>query len=307
MLEKLAEDSDVSVRSNVARNANTPLSLLEKLARDSDGSVRNVIAQNADIPLSWLEKLARDSDESVRGGAAQNANTPLSLLEKLAEDSDYWVRGCVARNVNTPPSALEKLAEDSDDDVRRDIARNANTPLPALEKLAEDSNRYARAGVALNANVSDSALHKLFEDKDGHVRNCFTKKNDWSFNQLVKLAVYVVSDDEIWIRNAEDIRGGEKIKSPTGTSTTMTKADARKIKSAIQKQMSTIVSEIRSQLAWSSMERWTLKQTFDLIKTERNLVDEVLQDYDSELFACSKADFKNLCEEVFAKLSLKYS
>ena len=87
----------------------------------------------------------------------------------------------------------------------------------------------------------------------------------------------------------------------------MTKADARTIKSSIKKKMNTIVSELRSTAAYASGERWTLKNAFDFIKTERNLVEEVLEDYDSDLHACTKSEFVNLCEEVYAELSLKYS
>ena len=55
------------------------------------------------------------------------------------------------------------------------------------------------------------------------------------------------------------------------------------------------------------MERWTLKNAFDFIKTERDLIDEVLQGYDGDNFNCSETQFEDICEEVYEELCLKYS
>ena len=84
-LEKLAKDKKADVREAVAKNKNTPTSVLEKLAKDKNKDVRYAVAGNLNTPASPLEKLVYDDDEYVCSSAIANANTPITLLEKLAE------------------------------------------------------------------------------------------------------------------------------------------------------------------------------------------------------------------------------
>ena len=79
----------------VAKNFNTPKSVLEKLAEDSDWEVREAIAKNPNVPETVLEKLAEDSDWDVRKAIAGNPNTPRPPSERS---------GPRARFQNTRPS-----------------------------------------------------------------------------------------------------------------------------------------------------------------------------------------------------------
>ena len=102
---------------------------LEILASDRAKDVREAVAKNADTPASVLQKLAGDNSIDVRISVAFLANTPTSALEKLVGDEDVTVRTWVARHANTPVSLLEKLAGDENkEDVRRRVAENVNTP-----------------------------------------------------------------------------------------------------------------------------------------------------------------------------------
>jgi len=133
-LEKLATDKEWTVRMGIAKNKNTPVSVLEKLAVDEEVVVRSTVAENENTPVSLLGKLAVDKESSVRQGVAGNKNTPASLLEKLAVDKESSVRQGVAGNENTPVLILAKLAGDKNKDVRKAATENENTPASAGNK-----------------------------------------------------------------------------------------------------------------------------------------------------------------------------
>ena len=112
--------------------------VFEKLSEDKDWHVRTDVARNPNTPVNVLEKLSEDKDWYVRTNVARNPNTPVNILEKLSEDKDNYVRAEVARNLNTPVNILEKLSEDENEDVRTGAAINLNTPVNILKKLFED-------------------------------------------------------------------------------------------------------------------------------------------------------------------------
>ena len=188
-LEKLAEDEGPDVRETVARNENTPISVLEKLAKDEVWYVRACVAENENIPISVLEKLAEDEHKWVREGVERNEKAPTAILEKLAKDQETSVRACVARNENTPISVLEKLAKDEVWYVRACVAENENIPISVLEKLAEDEHRDVRKAVARNENTPISVLEKLAEDEHKWVREGVARNENTPISVLKKLKV----------------------------------------------------------------------------------------------------------------------
>ena len=169
-MEKLAEDEDEDVRLRVARNANTPASVLEQLAADENWQVRFNVAENMNTPLSVLEKLAEDDERDIRNYVAKNENTSVSILEKLADDKDDYLRINVAEHKNTSVSVLEKLAVDENWQVREKVAQNNNTPVSLLEKLGNDEEQAVRYWVAQNENTPVSVLEKLAGDEEEDIR-----------------------------------------------------------------------------------------------------------------------------------------
>ena len=169
-LGKLAEDEDEDVRLRVARNANTPASVLEQLAADENWQVRFNVAENMNTPLSVLEKLAEDDERDIRNYVAKNENTSVSILEKLADDKDDYLRINVAEHKNTSVSVLEKLAVDENWQVREKVAQNNNTPVSLLEKLGNDEEQAVRYWVAQNENTPVSVLEKLAGDEEEDIR-----------------------------------------------------------------------------------------------------------------------------------------
>jgi len=99
-LQLLARDENREVRWWVARNTNTPVSILEQLAGDEDGTVRRGVAENPNTPVRILVRLAGDEAWQVRQRVAENPNTPASLLEQLAKSEDVMVRGPALRRLS---------------------------------------------------------------------------------------------------------------------------------------------------------------------------------------------------------------
>jgi len=65
MLEKLAQDKDVFVRSAVALNVKTSASILEKLAVDNDSGVRRRASSNVNSTSLIIDKKVAEEDEVV--------------------------------------------------------------------------------------------------------------------------------------------------------------------------------------------------------------------------------------------------
>lgn len=74
ILEQLAIDRHVSVRSRVAANPNTPASVLEELAGDSEWVVRSWVTRNASTSSETLLMLQSDVNPQVRENARYYAD-----------------------------------------------------------------------------------------------------------------------------------------------------------------------------------------------------------------------------------------
>ena len=104
----------MDVRSMAASNRSTPAAVLEALAGDKDVRVRSSAAR---LPpaTAWRRRWSlwpADKSERVRSCAARNPSTPAAVLEVLASDTSEWVRSSAASNPSTPAAVLEVLARD---------------------------------------------------------------------------------------------------------------------------------------------------------------------------------------------------
>lgn len=70
LLAKLANFSDLTIRSRVAQNPRTPTAIAEVLANDSESMVRMWVAMHPGLSHETLERLARDADPMVSRYAA---------------------------------------------------------------------------------------------------------------------------------------------------------------------------------------------------------------------------------------------
>lgn len=144
ILERLSRHPNKHVRWAVAKNGNTPATVLKKLNR----KVRLGVEE---IPDETLKKLRRDLRKGV-GIADSEAlafeETPDDILEKLSTDRTWKVRQAVAEHEETPDDILEKLSTDRNWKVRQAVAKNENTPVHVLEILKKNVNRKVSGSAA---------------------------------------------------------------------------------------------------------------------------------------------------------------
>lgn len=128
--KRAACSDDVSVRRQLAHQADVRPEILYYLAEDEDVEVRKLIAGNSATPRQADAKLAHDRDEGVRADLAQkiSAQVPelagadpgnelaLDILGTLARDEAVRVRQVVAETLadkaNVPAEIINQLARD---------------------------------------------------------------------------------------------------------------------------------------------------------------------------------------------------
>lgn len=101
----------------IARNANTPISVLGKLI-EKDYCLE-ILASKKKIPAKYFDKFASSDKVSVRRSIARNSKISKRLLAILADDEAIEVRKNVAKNSKTGEDILKKLSVDTSLVVRR--------------------------------------------------------------------------------------------------------------------------------------------------------------------------------------------
>jgi Leucine rich repeat variant len=114
ILEQLAEnppqfdnehwgDSDGSEYENlwgcIAKNPNTPASLLIKLAEKYSYYVKYRIAENPNAPINLLEHISDLPNTEIQKAVAKNPNTTVKILEKLAAYDSPQIRQAVSQHL----------------------------------------------------------------------------------------------------------------------------------------------------------------------------------------------------------------
>lgn len=159
-LEQLAQCSDWTVRSNVAKHPNVSVKTLTELSKDTVRSVLEGVTLNPKTPASVLLNLVY-SDYSVASNIIDNPNVTAEILDKLADSSISGVRALVAEDTKTLPDTLSKLANDPDAPVRVRVAHNRNTTADTLDRLSTDWIIDVLYQVARNPNTRTETLRRL--------------------------------------------------------------------------------------------------------------------------------------------------
>lgn len=106
----------------------TNITLLEKYAQDEDVSIRHYAALNSNNTLELIELLSNDKEEYVREAVAYNSNTPSYILDKLlAQNMDASARALIARHKNTSNDTLLYLLNDEDFQVYQEASKQLNS------------------------------------------------------------------------------------------------------------------------------------------------------------------------------------
>jgi len=198
VLTVLAKNKDAGVRTEVARNTDTPANALMSLAGDTDTTVRITVVQNKNTPAPALIALVGDESPNVRVDIANSLKIPEDFLVIMAKDEKKSVRGAVAKNPNTPMPTLIKLSKDVDEYVRYSATQNPKTPEFVLKSLAKDLDLNVRQGVAKNPKTPDSVIADFIADKDPNIRRTVAFHAETSTANLTILA----GDKTAFVRTA---------------------------------------------------------------------------------------------------------
>jgi hypothetical protein len=198
ILERLASDSNETVRTAVADNPNTPKESLERLAKDGDEFVRRSVASNPNTPKEVLRSFAKDGEVMVIAAMAENPNVPPDLLDSFASNPSETVRGAIAANFLAPPEILEIFLDDKSDYVRAQLARNPNISANAVEKLISDPHEWVRVALIARENLSIDVLKLFAKDKVNNHREILARKA----NLPVEIQEILVKDKSALVRAA---------------------------------------------------------------------------------------------------------
>lgn len=180
-----------------ARHAATPPEVLQKLAVDPALPVRSATLKNPAVPEAILWASAGAQSVAVRRAVALNSRTPALLLAQLAADRAPEVRQLVARHWATPPETLAALANDPDADVVERVASHRRTPPPALRALAASPHVAVRVRVATHRWLPTDCFEQLVSDPAGGVRGRVARRGDLP-NELIARLV-ADTDTENWV------------------------------------------------------------------------------------------------------------
>ncbi len=159
------------VYGSLARNPNTPESILEKLARQPDADCRRNVAWNPKVPPRLLEELSADEANEVREAVARNERTPVPVLEQMAQTTEDGTLCELAANAQTPIDIIRRLAAGAKPKRREYLAMNKALPAGIRAQLLHDSEYPVRWRLAKNPSLTGAELEILLQDPEPTIRS----------------------------------------------------------------------------------------------------------------------------------------
>ncbi|MGB3514673.1 MAG: hypothetical protein WBA93_36775, partial [Microcoleaceae cyanobacterium] len=187
-LERLARESNIKSRFEVAECPETPPEVLEILAGDVELPIRMAAQSNPSCPQELIELV----EEQL--AVAQDWNTDSEQLATLGESRWELIRLAVAQNPATSVETLMQLAGDGVFKIKLGVAKNPQTPANILAVLMENSHTKIKSAVANHPNVTEEILHKLFPIHKSVLR----EKDNLPASILELFFGEFATDDSIW-------------------------------------------------------------------------------------------------------------
>ena len=178
------------VLCNIARNPNTPASVLDDIIRTGYLTAAKAISHNPSLTAEQIDVLVRNSfDSTVRYNAAKLPNISLETLRLLAKVDNDDVRFGITEREYIPPEILNILADDPNADIRMEVADKPNLSLEIMEKLAFDENDTVRWDIADNKTTPSQLLDKMVDQElNWMVLYSIARNDNTSTDTLAKLA-----------------------------------------------------------------------------------------------------------------------
>lgn len=172
---KFPTEDNLQVCVKIALDPNTPPDILEILAYDKRGTQNDptprislAVARNPQTPLSVIEAMSQCSDTYYSTAYIANPRTPPELLLQLAQHSNPKIRTVVAAHPNTPTEVLVALYQEQNRDISLAIARNPQTPLWILEAYSNFQDLNFLAHLCDNPRIEWSMLEKIYRQANNY-------------------------------------------------------------------------------------------------------------------------------------------
>ncbi|MEM8777868.1 MAG: hypothetical protein AAGF26_03155, partial [Cyanobacteria bacterium P01_G01_bin.49] len=165
LLARLAQETSLEPRLQVAESPDTPSAVLEQLIGDLELSIRIAVEYNPNCPPELVE-LVKGQHQ-----VASNWDTHSQQLDDLSNSNWDWIRLAVAQNPSALEGTLLKLAGDKVFKIQLAVAKNPVTPATVLNVLAEYSSKEMQALVAKHPNATEEILHNLFDTQQSVIKS----------------------------------------------------------------------------------------------------------------------------------------
>ncbi len=180
------------IRGYIAKNPNTPVSVLEQIAQRGAIDTKNV-AENPNAPVNIIRQAAQQYDCSTLRLVAKNLNTPVDLLKELVLNrGKEGVREAALKNpsldrLTAYEIQLEWQAQEETAKAHELLAHRADSPY-ALAQVLTKGDRHARITAARSHKTPIHVLQQLAKDPDEAVRQAVSQNSNLPLNSLLYLA-----------------------------------------------------------------------------------------------------------------------
>jgi hypothetical protein len=183
VLDRLAHETTLAPRLEVAAALETPVEILQRFIGTLEPELRQVTQQNPNCPpdlvnliesqwaiaTDWntdrqqLIQLSQSPWPRIRLAVAQNPETPEPVLSRLAQDSVLGVQQAVAQNPATTEAVLDQLADHTDPQIQKSIALHINLSAYSQLALLERQPLFIRQRQVIARSVLERIWHQQIE------------------------------------------------------------------------------------------------------------------------------------------------
>ena len=174
----------VKIRTAIAENINTPISILHELEKEMNIGILYGLAKNRKLPNNFIKLLVNDysSEYSIQKCLAQNLSVPIDILKKLTTHNNFLVRkeaiktiriiyGNIAANPETSVEQLQEMLKHQDIEVRLAVTKHTQGLSLLLdrclkpERCLPEQNSLNRVLAGMHPAISQQQIDNLFHSE----------------------------------------------------------------------------------------------------------------------------------------------
>lgn len=179
ILEVLAKDSPIPVKLHLAKQDNTPPSVLTILADSTDKNwnvcleLHVSVAKHPHTPIAVLSQLLASGEFKIKRAIAMRENLPKSLFVALAMDYRIYAMNILPQNHSISATLLTELSTHPELHIRQIVAAHPNTPTPILEQAVNEQALHDF--LAQNPKVPIPVLEQILSDASIKIKNAIAQ------------------------------------------------------------------------------------------------------------------------------------